>query len=82
MSDDDNDEAQPRLLEPRKRRRENEDEDKDEDTDDHTDENCNPKMNLSAQVKRLRRELQEKDERLRRLEETVELLTKRSVQPA
>lgn len=81
VSDDDNDEAQPRLIEPRKRRRENEDEDKDDDTDDDTDENRNPRENLSAQVKRLRRELQEKDERLRRLEETVELLTKRSVQP-
>ncbi|KAI4110292.1 MAG: hypothetical protein LQ339_001459 [Xanthoria mediterranea] len=82
VSDDYNDEAEPRLLEPRKRRRENEDKDKDDDTDYDTDENRNPKENLSAQVKRLRRELQEKDERLRRLEETVELLTKRSIQPA
>ncbi|KAI4266940.1 MAG: hypothetical protein L6R38_008465 [Xanthoria sp. 2 TBL-2021] len=75
MTDEDNDEAEPMLPEPKKRRRE------DEDDDDDTEENRNPKEDLSAQVKRLRRELQEKDERLRKLEETVELLTKRNVQP-
>ncbi|KAL8673972.1 MAG: hypothetical protein Q9168_001615 [Polycauliona sp. 1 TL-2023] len=75
VADKNNDEAELILPESRKRRREDEDDGID------TDENHNPKEDLSAQVKRLRRELQEKDERLRRLEETVELLTKRSVQP-
>ncbi|KAL8749228.1 MAG: hypothetical protein Q9199_007814 [Rusavskia elegans] len=75
MTDEDNDEAEPMLPEPKKRRRE------DENDNDDTEENRNPKEDLSAQVKRLRRELQEKDERLRKLEETVELLTKRNVQP-
>lgn len=75
MTDEDNDEAEPILPEPKKRRRENED-----DADD-TEESRSSKEDLFAQVKRLRRELQEKDERLRKLEETVELLTKRNVQP-
>ncbi|KAL8770623.1 MAG: hypothetical protein Q9209_003691 [Squamulea sp. 1 TL-2023] len=74
IADEDEDDAEPILLEPRKRRRvEKEDA-------DNTEENLNPKEDLAAQVKRLRRELQEKDERLRKLEETVELLAKQSVQ--
>ncbi|KAL8646460.1 MAG: hypothetical protein Q9226_006848 [Calogaya cf. arnoldii] len=76
-TDEDNDEAEPMLPQPKKRKRENDD----GDDDDETEENSNPKEDLSAQVKRLRRELQEKDERLRKLEATVELLTKRNVQP-
>ncbi|KAL8850630.1 MAG: hypothetical protein Q9221_004416 [Calogaya cf. arnoldii] len=69
--------AEPMVAQPKKRKRENDD----DDDDDETEENNNLKEDLSAQVKRLRRELQEKDERLRKLEETVELLTKRNVQP-
>lgn len=71
--DDEEDEAEPVLREPRKRRRNDEDDDNDDAGGDQ-----NRKEDLMAQVKRLRRELQEKDERLRKLEQTVELLTKRS----
>ncbi|KAL8995857.1 MAG: hypothetical protein Q9169_004509 [Polycauliona sp. 2 TL-2023] len=74
VADEDDDEFEPIMPESRKRRR------KDEDDDIDADENCNPKEDLSAQVKRLRKELQEKDERLRRLEETVKLLTNQGVQ--
>lgn len=68
--DEDDDEA-PILPEPRKRKRKVEEEDGDEDTGDGGE-----KEDLSAQVKRLRKELEAKDERLRKLEQTVELLTK------
>ncbi|KAL8776722.1 MAG: hypothetical protein Q9213_008160 [Squamulea squamosa] len=74
IAEEDEDEAEPILPEPRKRKR------VDEEDDDNTEENLNPKEDLAAQVKRLRRELQEKDERLRKLEETVELLMKQDVQ--
>ncbi|KAL8893949.1 MAG: hypothetical protein Q9192_004765 [Flavoplaca navasiana] len=68
--DEGEDEAESTLPKPRKRRREVEESDDDAGED------------LSAQVKRLRRELQEKDERLKKLEGIVEVLTKRNVQPA
>ncbi|KAL8692913.1 MAG: hypothetical protein Q9224_003865 [Gallowayella concinna] len=68
--DDDEDEA-PLLPEPKKRKRKVEEGDGDEDIADH-----DQKEDLTAQVKRLRKELEAKDERLRKLEQTVELLTK------
>ena len=64
---------EPLPPEPRKRRR-HDDKDGDEDAGEHQRES----EDLATQVKRLRRELQERDERLRKLEQTVELLTKRS----
>ncbi|KAL8733879.1 MAG: hypothetical protein Q9166_001867 [cf. Caloplaca sp. 2 TL-2023] len=79
VADDDDDEAEPILPEPRKRQRQDDDDDDNNDDDNNSSGNRNPREDLSAQVKRLRRELQEKDERLRKLEQTVELLTKRSI---
>ena len=73
IADEDDDEMEPLLPEPKKRRRKDDD-------DGDTDQNGSPKDDLAAEVKRLRRELQEKDERLRRLEEIVEVLTKQSNQ--
>ncbi|KAL8717476.1 MAG: hypothetical protein Q9225_005283 [Loekoesia sp. 1 TL-2023] len=70
--DEDDKETEPVLPEPRKRRRY----DKDDDNDD-TSPDQSQREGLSAEVKRLRKELQEKDERLRKLEQTVELLSKR-----
>ncbi|KAL8841501.1 MAG: hypothetical protein Q9170_000884 [Blastenia crenularia] len=67
--DEEEDEAEPVLPESRKRRR-NDYESDDDDTDTE-------KGGLSAEVKRLRKELQEKDERLRKLEQIVELLSQR-----
>lgn len=55
----------------RKRRRANDDEDDDEDEI----EAVNESRDLRKQVKRLRKELQEKDERLRKLEQAVDRLT-------
>lgn len=72
VGDEDNEEAESVLPEPRKRRR-NDDDDNKEDTS----EDSQSRDDLSAQVKRLRKELREKDERLRKLEHTVELLTKK-----
>ncbi|KAL8709572.1 MAG: hypothetical protein Q9220_005664 [cf. Caloplaca sp. 1 TL-2023] len=74
--DDEDDEAETESVrpEPRKRRRRDDDE-----SNDDLSEYQSQKENLTAQVKRLRKELQEKDERLRRLEQTVELLTKRAI---
>lgn len=70
--DEDDNEAEPVLLEPRKRRR------NDNDTDENdTESDKSHRRGLSAEIKRLRKELQEKDERLRKLEQTVELLVKR-----
>lgn len=70
--DEDDNEAELVLQEPRKRRR------NDNDTDENDrDSGQNQRMGLSAEIKRLRKELQEKDERLRKLEQTVELLVKR-----
>ncbi|KAL9026744.1 MAG: hypothetical protein Q9180_007433 [Flavoplaca navasiana] len=74
--DEGEEEAESTLPKPRKRRREV------EESDDDAGENGDSNEDLSAQVKRLRRELQEKDERLKKLEGIVELLTKRNVQPA
>ncbi|KAL8982477.1 MAG: hypothetical protein Q9205_003025 [Flavoplaca limonia] len=70
------DEEESTLPKLRKRRREV------EESDDDAGENGGSNEDLSAQVKRLRRELQEKDERLKKLEGIVEILTKRTVQPA
>lgn len=56
----------------RKRRRANDDED---DDDDDEIEEANESRDLRKQVKRLRKELQEKDERLRKLEQAVGSLT-------
>ncbi|KAL8950795.1 MAG: hypothetical protein Q9222_003202 [Ikaeria aurantiellina] len=72
--DEEDDEAESVRPEPRKRRRKVETE-----SDDYPSEDPSQKENLAAQVKRLRKELQEKDDRLRRLEQTVELLTKRAI---
>ncbi len=72
FDDEDDDEAEIVLPEPRKRRRN----DKDDNMDDTSDDSQS-KQDLSAQVKRLRKELREKDERLRKLEHTVELLTRK-----
>lgn len=69
---DDDDEVEPILPKPRKRRRNEDDEHK-----ENTSEDSSSREDLSAQLKRLRRELREKDERLRKLEQTVELLTRR-----
>ncbi|KAL8964847.1 MAG: hypothetical protein Q9183_004179 [Haloplaca sp. 2 TL-2023] len=75
--DDDGDKAdhspEPLPPEPRKRRR-HDNEDGTGDAGEHQLES----EDLATQVKRLRRELQERDERLRKLEQTVELLTRRS----
>ena len=70
VDDDEEDgETEPVLRELRKRRRnESDNEDQSEDQ--------NQRRGLSAEVKRLRKELQEKDERLRKLEEAVQLLMK------
>ncbi|KAL9599575.1 MAG: hypothetical protein Q9219_003731 [cf. Caloplaca sp. 3 TL-2023] len=70
--EEDYEEAEPVLRESRKRRR-------NDNEDDHNDTGTEQgqKEGFSAEVKRLRKELQEKDERLRKLEHTVELLTKR-----
>lgn len=57
----------------RKRRRANDDDDDDE--DDEMDAVNEPK-DLRKQVRRLRKELQEKDERLKKLEQAVESLTR------
>lgn len=73
LDEEDDQAAEPVFHEPRKRKRQDEDEE-----DDHADDEY-PKEDLSAQVKRLRKELREKDERLRKLEQTVELLTRRNV---
>ncbi|KAL8942873.1 MAG: hypothetical protein Q9216_001416 [Gyalolechia sp. 2 TL-2023] len=70
--EDDDNETEPALGGTRKRRKNNNDSDG-EDID--SDQNQN--KGLLAEVKRLRNELQEKDERLRKLEQTVELLVKR-----
>ncbi|KAI4117235.1 MAG: hypothetical protein LQ338_007588 [Usnochroma carphineum] len=70
--DDDDDAAEPVLREPRKRKRNEEDEGK-----ENSNESQSSGEDLATQVKRLRKELREKDERLRKLEQTVELLTKR-----
>ena len=71
--DIDDDEPEPVSRESRKRRRNNDDDD---------DSNASAlelhDEDLSAQIKRLRKELQEKDERLKKLEQTVEILTKQS----
>ncbi|KAL8697124.1 MAG: hypothetical protein Q9201_007301 [Fulgogasparrea decipioides] len=72
--DEEDDGAVSVLREPRKRRRNEQDDEDDESVDDRS-----RIEDLSAQVQRLRKELREKEERLRRLEQTVELLTKRSV---
>lgn len=81
IADEDNDGEAPPLPEPRKRRRKLEVEEDGGDADDNDIiEDREPKEDLSVQVKRLRKELKEKDERLRRLEQTVELLTKRSTE--
>ncbi|KAL8691809.1 MAG: hypothetical protein Q9218_003055 [Villophora microphyllina] len=72
IDDEEDDEAEPVLRETKKRRRHDDDDD-----GDNADEQ-NQREDLSAQVKRLRKELREKDERLRRLEQTVELLTRRN----
>ncbi|KAL8870804.1 MAG: hypothetical protein Q9174_003231, partial [Haloplaca sp. 1 TL-2023] len=74
--DDDEDDAEgspePFPPEPRKRRK-NDGKDIEEDAGKHQGE----REDLAMQVKRLRKELQERDERLKKLEQTVELLTKR-----
>ena len=74
--DEGEEEEESTLPKLRKRRREV------EESDDDAGENGGSNEDLSAQVKRLRRELQEKDERLKKLEGIVEILTKRNVQPA
>ncbi|KAI4273398.1 MAG: hypothetical protein LQ337_004658 [Flavoplaca oasis] len=74
--DEGEEEAESTLPKPRKRRKEV------KESDDDADENSGSNEDLSAQVKRLRRELQEKDERLKKLEGIVEMLTKRNVQLA
>ncbi|KAL8733675.1 MAG: hypothetical protein Q9181_003491 [Wetmoreana brouardii] len=74
VDDEDDDGAAFVLREPRKRRRNKQDDEDDESVDDRS-----RIEDLSGQVKRLRKELQEMEERLRRLEQTVKLLTKRSV---
>lgn len=71
--DEDNEEAESVLPEPRKRRRNDDVVVNKEDTS----EDSQSRDDLSAQVKRLRKELREKDERLRKLEHTVELLTRK-----
>ncbi|KAL8769888.1 MAG: hypothetical protein Q9194_005328 [Teloschistes cf. exilis] len=73
LDDEDDQLAEPVSHEPRKRKRQDEDEEDDDADDEYR------KEDLSAQVKRLRKELREKDERLRKLEQTVELLTRRNV---
>lgn len=73
LDDEDEKEVEPALYEPRKRKRQN------EDKDDDDSSGQNQKEDLSIQIKRLRKELREKDERLRKLEQTVELLTRRNV---
>ncbi|KAL9045883.1 MAG: hypothetical protein Q9214_001150 [Letrouitia sp. 1 TL-2023] len=50
--------------------------DHDEDQSNGTDDDEGQERNLEGQVKRLRQELEEKDERLRKLEQIVEKLTK------
>ena len=71
FNDDEEDEIQSVSHEPKKRRRHRvEDDESGEDEDESLDHD------LEAQVKRLRKEIQEKDERLKRLEQTVEKLTR------
>lgn len=71
--DDENDEAPAQVLRgPRKRRRSDDDESK-----EHISESQSSGEDLSVQVKRLRKELRDTDERLRKLERTVELLTQK-----
>lgn len=74
-AEEDNNQTDPVLRESRKRRRNDNDSDEDD-----SDSDQNQRKGLSAEVKRIRKELQEKDERLRKLEQTVELLVKRIAQ--
>ncbi|KAL9006817.1 MAG: hypothetical protein Q9188_000428 [Gyalolechia gomerana] len=71
-AEEDNNQTEPVLRESRKRRRNDNDSDEDD-----SDSDQNQRKGLSAEVKRIRKELQEKDERLRKLEQIVELLVKR-----
>ncbi|KAL8973416.1 MAG: hypothetical protein Q9197_002342 [Variospora fuerteventurae] len=72
LDDEDDDQAEPILHEPKKRRRNDDNAD-----NENTSEDRNSREDLPVQVKMLRKQLREKDERLKRLEQTVELLTSR-----
>ncbi|KAI4286996.1 MAG: hypothetical protein L6R35_003753 [Caloplaca aegaea] len=72
FDDEDDDQAKPILHEPKKRRRNDDNAD-----NENTSEDRNSREDLPVQVKMLRKQLREKDERLKRLEQTVELLTSR-----
>ncbi|KAL9030735.1 MAG: hypothetical protein Q9196_001161 [Gyalolechia fulgens] len=71
--DGNDDEPEPALCQSRKRRRNDNDSDEDDTASDP-----NQREELSAEVKRLREELRGLDERLRKSEQTVELLVKRT----
>lgn len=72
LYDEDDDQAKPILRESKKRRGNDDGSDSEK-----TSEDEGSRADLSVQVKKLRKELREKEERLKRLEQTVELLTSR-----
>ncbi|KAI4096469.1 MAG: hypothetical protein LQ344_000977 [Seirophora lacunosa] len=72
FDDEDDDQAKPILRESKKRRGNDDGSDSEKTSADE-----GSRADWSVQVKKLRKELREKEERLKRLEQTVELLTSR-----